>query len=255
MRGAYVIAKNQMRLVSQDAQLIVFVIVMPIVLTLFLQPAFKLILHSEGFRGANGAEQAIPGAAALFGFNVGIFLTIAIYRDHGWGIWDRLRTTDADAVWIVIGMAGPYYVVGVGAMLVDFVLGDLLFGLRLAPVAGPIALLSVAYMLCVIGLGLLLATVTRTLQQVTALGQPIAVLLAIAGGAFMPLSVLPKWAHHVAPSSPTYWAMRGFRAALLAHQGISSALLPAAALVGFAAACIVATSLRLRPSQPKTGWA
>jgi ABC-2 type transport system permease protein len=107
----------------------------------------------------------------------------------------------------------------------------------------------------VIGLGLMLAALTRTLQQVAALGQPVATLLAIAGGAFMPLSALPSWAHHIAPASPTYWAMRGFRAALLEGRGVATALLPALMLVAFGALGVAVTAVRLRPADTKTGWA
>ena len=255
VRSVRVIARNHARLVLQDAQLIVFVIVMPIALTLFLKPAFGLILRTNGFTGANGSEQAIPGAATLFAFNVGIFMAVSVYRDHGWGVWDRLRTTPANAATILLGTAIPYYVVGVIAMIIDFVAGDLFFGLDIAPALGPIVLLSIAYLLCVIGLGLLLAAATRTLQQVTALGQPVATLLAIAGGAFMPLSVLPGWAQHIAPASPTYWAMRGFRSALLHHEGVASAVLPALVLVGFGVVSAALAAARFRPSEPKTGWA
>lgn len=255
VRSVRVIARNHATLVLQDAQLIVFVIVMPIALTLFLKPAFALILRTNGFQGANGAEQAIPGAATLFGFNVGIFMAVSVYRDHGWGVWDRLRTTPANAASILLGTAIPYYAVGVVAMILDFVAGDLLFGLDVMPSAGPILVLSLAYPLCVVGLGLLLAAATRTLQQVTALGQPVATLLAIAGGAFMPLSVLPGWAQHIAPASPTYWAMRGFRSALLRGEGVGSAVLPALVLVGFAAVSVALAAARFRPSEPKTGWA
>jgi ABC-2 type transport system permease protein len=255
MRTALIIARNHTRLVMQDLQLMVFVLVMPVLLTLFLRPAFAILLRAEGFTGANGAEQGIPGAAALFSFNAGIFLAIAIYRDHGWGVWDRLRTTEASALSIVIGMAAPYYVVGVLGMLADFALGDLLFDLDAFAAAGSVVLLCAAYMLCVIGLGLMLAALTRTLQQVAALGQPVATLLAIAGGAFMPLSALPSWAHHIAPASPTYWAMRGFRAALLEGHGVSTALLPALMLVGFATLGVAVTAVRLRPADTKTGWA
>ena len=255
VRTIAAIARNHTRLVFQDAQLMVFVIAMPIALTLFLKPAFALILHTEGSATANGAEQAIPGAAALFAFNVGIFLAIAVYRDHGWGVWDRLRTTRANALTILVGMSIPYYVVGVIAMVIDFVLGDLLFGLDVWPSFGSVLVLSVAYLVCVIGMGLLLTAATRTLQQVSALGQPVATLLAIAGGAFMPLSVLPSWAQHVAPVSPTYWAMRGFRAALLDGEGVASALLPAAMLVGFGVVSMAFAAARFRAAEPKTGWA
>jgi ABC-2 type transport system permease protein len=255
LRSVAVIARTRTRLVLRDAQLVMFVIVMPVLLTVFLQPAFKVLLRADGFTHASGAEQSIPGAIALFGFNIGIFLAIDVYRDHGWGVWDRLRTTEASAVQILVGIAAPYYVLGLAASLFDFGLGAVLFHLKVFDALVPIVVITAAYQACVVGLGLALAAVTRTLQQVTASGQPVAVLLAIAGGAFMPLSVLPAWAQRIAPASPTYWAMRGWRAALLHHRGVSTALLPAAVLLVFALAGLAITAARLRPADAKTGWA
>ena len=255
LRTTRVIAANQSRLVLADTELLVSMLVMPLALTLFLKPAFALILHTDGFADANGAEQAIPGATALFAFTTGIVLATSIYRDHGWGVWNRLRTTEADAVSIVVGTSVPYYVAGLVAMLIEFALGDLLFGLDSRSAAPSILLLSAAYVFCVIGLGLLLTAFTSTLQQVAALGQPVGTLLAISGGAFMPLSVLPSWAHHIAPASPTYWLMRGCRAVLLSDRSVSSAVLPAAILVLFGLGAMALAVLKLRPSDPKTGWA
>jgi ABC-2 type transport system permease protein len=254
-RAARAIASNHTWLVLSDIQLMVFVLVLPVALTLFLRPAFALILHANGFAGANGAEQAIPGAASLFGFNVGIFLAISIYRDHGWGVWDRMRSTEADTLSIVGGTSAPYYVVGFVALLLDFVMGDVFFDVPSRSAVPSILVLCAAYAFCVIGLGLLLTAITTTLQQVAAIGQPVATLLAIAGGAFMPLSVLPSWAIHIAPASPTYWAMRGFRAVLLEEQGVSTVLLPSLVLVLFGLGALGVAVLRLRAADVKTGWA
>ena len=39
--------------------------------------------------------------------NVGIFMAVSVYRDHGWGVWDRLRTTPANAASLrALGAAG-----------------------------------------------------------------------------------------------------------------------------------------------------
>ena len=255
VRSVRAIAANHGALVLADGQLLVFLVVMPVVLTLFLKPAFALILRANGFPHANGAEQAIPGAAALFGFNAGIFLAISIYRDHGWGVWDRIRSSEADRFAMVVGTSAPYLVVAAGALLIDFALGDLLFGLKAGSAAPSVLLLCGAYSVCVIGMGLLLAALTSTLQQVAALGQPVATLLAIAGGAFMPLSVLPGWARWMAPGSPSYWMMRGCRSTMLEHGGLSTVLLPCAVLLAFGVVATVVAVQRLDPGDLKTGWA
>ena len=45
-------------------------------------------------------------------------------------------------------------------------------------------------------------------------------LFGAIGGALVPLSVLPQWAKTIAPLTPTYWAMRGFRSVILDGAGL-----------------------------------
>lgn len=255
MRSTLVIARNGMRLLLADAQLLVLVVAVPLTVTPFLRPTLALVLESRGFPEANGSEQAVPGAATLFGFFIAVFVAFAVYRDHGWGVWDRMRSTRASAAAIVVGRGLPYVVAAAGAMLVQFAAGGLLFGLRWGHAVLAVVAVSLAYSSCVVGLGLFLTSITRTLQQVSALGNLAAILFSVAGGALVPYATLPSWARGVAPASPAYWAMRGFTSVLVEGRSAGAVVLPAVVLSLFGVASCVACALLLRPSEPKTGWA
>ena len=62
--------------------------------------------------------------------------------------------------------------------------------------------------------------ICRTAQQANAFAYVGMVLFGAIGGALVPFSVLPRWAQTVAPVTPTYWAMRGFRSVILDGQGL-----------------------------------
>src|SRR5437868_9051419 len=52
-------------------------------------------------------------------------------------------------------------------------------------------------------------------SQLNAFSNLGAMVLAGVGGALAPTSALPSWARTLAPATPSYWAMRGFRQVIL----------------------------------------
>ena len=59
--------------------------------------------------------------------------------------------------------------------------------------------------------------------------------LAFAGGSFIPLQSLPASVQAVAPASPFYWGAQGYRALLVDGAGVAKVLPNAAVLAGLGA--------------------
>ena len=79
------------------------------------------------------------------------------------------------------------------------------------------------------------------------------VVFGAVGGALVPLSVLPAWARTVAPVTPTYWAMRGFRSVILDAGGFASVALPTGILLAMTLGLAVVAVRRLRFDEAKLG--
>jgi ABC-2 type transport system permease protein len=92
-------------------------------------------------------------------------------------------------------------------------------------------------------------------MQLNALGNLGALLLAGLGGALTPIPSLPAWARAIAPGTPSYWAMRGFRSVVLDGAGVGAVLLPSAMLLAFAAGLGTVAATRFRVDQRKMSWA
>jgi ABC-2 type transport system permease protein len=71
----------------------------------------------------------------------------------------------------------------------------------------------------------------------------------------VPINVLPGWARAVAPATPTYWAMRGFRSVILDGTDTSGVLLPVAVLLAMSAVFAVISVAKFRFDDTKTSWA
>jgi ABC-2 type transport system permease protein len=66
------------------------------------------------------------------------------------------------------------------------------------------------------------------------------------------LAVLPEWAKKIAPLTPTYWAMRGFRSVILDGQTWGAIVAPVVALTAMSAVFAVIALRRLRFGDSKT---
>lgn len=229
------VARTELRMLRSDPAPWIVLIAMPLVLMAFVKPMFKLVLRAEGHAAATGAEQAVPGMATMFAFYLVVSIAIVFFRELGWRTWPRLAASPARRSEVVIGKLVSPLLVGVVQLVVLFGCGALLFDLRLeGSLAGPV-LVGAALVLCFAALAMAFVAGCRTLLQVNAFANVGALVFAGLGGAFSPLSALPGWARRVAPATPHYWAMRGFRSFTLDHAGLGAFLAPTAMLLGFAA--------------------
>ncbi|MEU8122450.1 ABC transporter permease [Spirillospora sp. NPDC049024] len=254
-RRTMVIFRQELRILRRDPLPVLSLVLMPLVLMAFLRPERGFVLVNQGYRGANGAEEAVPGMTVLFAFFLVSFVPFAFFREHGWGTWDRLRASPARPAEIVLGKLAPVLAVALVQQTVLFGLGAALFDMRTrgSPVA--LMLLVIALACCLTALGLMLTAVVRTFQQVNAIANVGALVLGGLGGALAPVTLLPGWVRAVAPASPAYWAMRGFRSVVLDNGGIGSVALPVAVLAAFTAAFTAVFLVRFRYDEKKVSLA
>ena len=252
--AAAVIARREIRLLRQDPVPLVLLLVVPVAFLAFLKPMLYVTLIIEGYPGTNGSEQAVPGAAATFSLFLTGLAGLSFFREHGWGTWDRLRASPATTAQLLLGKLVPLYGFAVLQIAWLFAVGVVVFDLDLRGPAVAVAALSLAVAASHLALGLLLVAVSRTIQQVNALANLGSTLLAGVGGAVVPAYPMPGWVRVVAPATPTYWVMRGYRAVTLDGQGLSAIALPAAVLTAFAVVLSALALLRFSAAEAKHFW-
>jgi ABC-2 type transport system permease protein len=252
-RSAALVGANW-RLLMADWTSIVMLTVMPLLLMAFLQGTDRAVLMGAGYPGANGAEMAVPGMAVLFSFwGVG-YIGMGFFNEHQWGTWDRLRASRAGSTEIVLGKILPGAALMLGQMALLFVAGALLFGLRVRGSLPGLALMMVVSVALLVALSMLYTSVLRTANQLNAAVNLGAMVLGGLGGALAPVDVLPGWARAIAPASPAYWTLQGFRAVILEGRGVDAMLVPALATLAFAAVAAAVAIWRFQLTDEKRGW-
>ncbi len=244
------IFKHEMRIVRRDPLPMAILVLMPIALMTLLQPTMKVVLEAQGYHAPDGAQQAVPGMAVLFAFFLVGSVGFSFFRDHGWGTWNRIRATPARPAEIIAGKLLPVFLMVLAQQFVLFVFGVEVLHLHIRGPLPAMALVGTAFAACIVALGLAVSAVARTAQQVDAISNVGALVVAGLGGALTPVTDLPTWAQSLAPATPAYWALRGFRLGIRG-AGFATLALPATVLAAFAAGCLVIGLLRLRMEDVK----
>jgi ABC-2 type transport system permease protein len=243
--------RHNWRLLWADPTPILVTTLMPIVMMAFLQGTGRAVLRGAGFATASGSEIVVPGMAVLFAFFGVAFIGTGFFAEHGWGTWDRLRASSARSIEIVLGKILPSAGLMLMQLVLMFAVGVLLFDLRIHGSLGGVAVMMVASIAVLVAISMLLTAVLRTVNQMMAVVNLATMTLAGIGGALAPVDVLPGWAQAIAPASPAYWMLKGFRAVVLESGGVGATLVPAAVTLAFAAGAAIGAVWRFRLTDEK----
>lgn len=243
------IIRHELRLVRRDVQPYLVMIMMPLLLMAFVKPAFARFDNA-----GNGSAQAVPGMAVMFSMFLIANVGIAFFREHGWGTWDRLRSMWVPPASIMVGKAVAPLLVLVIQISVLFVAGGLLFDLDVHGSVIGIAVVTLAFALSLVGLGICLVSVCSSVMQLNSLANVLTLLLAGLGGALTPLASLPGWARTLSPATPSYWAMRGYRMVIVDGASPTAVLPSALVLLGFTVGFCAVVLWRFRFEEVKTHW-
>jgi ABC-2 type transport system permease protein len=252
LRRSLAIAGTELRIVTRPPGSILTLVLLPLLMMAFFKPLFRTTLQTEGFGSANGAEQAVPGLSVLFALFLVTFVAFGFFKEHGWGTWQRLLSSAASPGEIMLGKILPPALLAIVQQVVLFASSVLLLGLHISGSLIALLAIVVALTICLIAFGLLCAAFVRDAERLNTIGNLGAILIGGLGGGLAPVAVLPAWARAVAPGTPSYWAIRGYRDVVLRNGGIGDVLLPVAILVGFAVVVLPLALRRFRFDEVKT---
>ena len=248
------IARHDLRILRRDPAFLLIFTVMPLGFMAFGERGVGAALRAEGI-DVSGAAYIVPAATVLFsGFLVGN-VGFGIFREHGWGTWERLRSSPLSPAELMLGKSV------VPLLCLAFQLtsllggGALLFDLELQGSVVAYVAVAVALGVMQLALGFMLLSICRSVIQLNALTNAGTMLLGGLGGAVQPVELLPGWAQAVAPFIPTYWAMEGFRAVTFEPGGLADVAGPVAVLAGFTLAFATVAVLRFDVEDAKVSWA
>jgi ABC-2 type transport system permease protein len=137
------------------------------------------------------------------------------------GTIEQINVTPIHKYQFIMGKLIPFWIIALFELSFGLLLGRLLFRI---PIEGNLLLLyafAAVYLIAILGIGLLVSTVSQTQQQAMFLNFFIMITFVLMSGIFTPAESMPHWAQSVNIVNPLSYFMRVIRMILLKGSGWS----------------------------------
>lgn len=166
-------------------------------------------------------DYVIPGVIGLILQLITVTLmACTIARERESGTLYQLMVTSLQRREIVIGKVIPYLAISIGLILVIVLLAGWHFGVEFHE-PGVLAVICVVFLLCSLGLGLVISAFSRTQTQAIQFSVFFLLPVFVLSGAFAPLEQLPAGIRYISEIFPLTHFCRAFRLVNLYHAGIA----------------------------------
>jgi ABC-2 type transport system permease protein len=183
----------------------------------------------------------VPGILAILLTVIGMFLaSLNLVREKEIGTIEQINVTPIRKYQFIIGKLLPFWIIAMFELLIGLLIGKLLFNM---PVEGNLFLLfafAALYLVAVLGIGLLISTLSETQQQAQFHNFFVLVTFIMLSGIFTPAESMPHWAQNVNLVNPVAYFIRVNRMILLKGSGFADLIFD---FLAMAVMAIVLTSL------------
>lgn len=254
LRRSTALAGHELRLMRHDLAGLSGLVLLPLVMVAFLNPLFGAALEAEGVPVTNGASAAVPGMAVLFALFLVQHVGYLFFREHHFGTWERLRATPLSPTEVIAGKTVPAAGLAVVQQVLLFVLSIWLFDLHISGSVIALGAVVAGLSICLVACGVAAVAYVRNSQRFNAMGSLVVMLVGGLGGGLAPVESLPTWAQRVAPFTPGYWAVRGYRSVIQDGGGLADVAFPVGVLVAFTVVATALAAVRFRFEETKVGF-
>ncbi len=162
-------------------------------------------------------QKNVPAFALFAMFFIVIPLSGSLISEKNQGAYNRLRTLPVSYFTLLSGKTIVYTMVCLIQFVLMILVGILIlpafFGmptLEMGSHYGAIVIMSLSSALAAIGFGLIVGTLATTHAQASMFGSVMIIILAILGGTFLPIYLMPEPLKIISIISPIRWGIDGF---------------------------------------------
>jgi len=157
-----------------------------------------------------------PGVLGILVTMVGAFLTaLNIVAEKEVGTIEQLNVTPLKKWEFILGKLAPFWLLGLVTVSIGIVVTRIIFGLWSVGSLGSVYVISMLYLVSVLGVGLLVSTFAETQQQAILFAFFILMVFILMSGLYTPVDSMPNWAQWIAKANPPTYFIRDIRAIYL----------------------------------------
>lgn len=188
----------------------------------------------------NSVQQNVPGWTLFGVFFISQTLATSVLEEKKVGTFRRLLVAPMSRAALLLGKLTPFLIVNLVQIVLMFAVGVFIMPLVGAPKLElgshpeALILISLAVSLAATGLGLLIAALAKTAEQIGGIGSLLVVTMAALGGVMVPRYIMPDFMQTIGLISPHAWALTAYQDVLVRGYGVARILPEVAVLMGFA---------------------
>ena len=195
--------------------------------------------------GLRSAVYIVPGiVGVLLSLTLVLITSMAVVRERERGTLEQLIVTPIDKTSLMLGKILPFLLIGYVQITVILVLGRLLFRVPMLGSLPLLYLLSLAFIVASLALGLLMSTLVRSQVQAMQLSFLFLLPNILLSGFMFPRQAMPDLAQWIGAALPLTYFLTILRGVLLKGTGIAELWPDALALVAFAVGLVVLSVTR-----------
>jgi ABC-2 type transport system permease protein len=190
----------------------------------------------------------VPGVLAMIIMVMTMVLSsMALVREGEVGTMEQILVTPLSPATIILGKLVPYALVGIVEICTALPVVLLWFDVPLRGPAGVLALLTVPFILCTLGLGLLVSTLARTQQQAMMIATLVFMLPQIyLSGFIFPIQNMPQLFQWITYAIPLRYYVTVLRGVFLKGVGLEVLWPQGLAMLGLGVVLLTFARLRFR---------
>jgi ABC-2 type transport system permease protein len=189
----------------------------------------------------------IPGVMAmLLVITTTVVTAMGLSREREMGTLEQVLVTPIRPLFLLLGKMAPFFFIGCFDVFLVLTAGVWIFGV---PVHGPLLVLAAAtglYLLCTLGIGLLISSVSKTQQQSFLAGFLFIMPAILLSGVMTPVAAMPAWLRAFTYVNPVRYFVEILRANLLKGAGFRDLAWQLAVLAALGVTIVLAATLRFR---------
>jgi ABC-2 type transport system permease protein len=164
----------------------------------------------------------VPGVLVLLITMIGAVLAaLNIVREKEIGTLESINVTPIRKYEFILAKLLPIWIIGIFELSFGLIIALILFNIPL--VGSPLVLFAFAgvYLLVALGIGLLISTMSETMQQAILITWFFLVLFILLGGLFTAIENMPKWAQMLTHLNPVKYFIEVVRMVMLKGAGFA----------------------------------
>ena len=213
MRHAWTLTKVRMRLAVRNRAFLIFSLIVPLV---FLFLFLGLLAHDDP--AAVPYRLASVLALTVMGSFWGLSVQLVTFREQG--ILRRFRLAPVSAGALLASSILSNYLMTLPTIAIEIAVARWLFHMQGWGNLLGVAVLVTLGITTFAALGLIVASITNTMQETQIISQLLWWAFLVLSGATVPLPLLPGWLQNVALFLPATYLVAGFQRVLAGNAGV-----------------------------------